>query len=128
MTKDMTTGSPLRLIIGFAVPMFLGMLFQQFYSMVDTIIVGKFLGVDPLAGVGSTSFPEFSGHRFLYGSLQWLRGSCVSDVRRQKGGRAAKICGQQRLALHTFFAGNDGSGSGALPADPDVFEYAGKYF
>ena len=55
MTKDMTTGSPVRLITGFAVPMFLGMLFQQFYSMVDTVIVGQYLGVDPLAGVGSTT-------------------------------------------------------------------------
>lgn len=59
MTKDMTGGSPLRLILGFAFPMFLGMLFQQFYSMVDTIIVGKFLGVEPLAGVGSTSSLNF---------------------------------------------------------------------
>ncbi len=59
MTKDMTNGSPVRLIIGFAVPMFLGMLFQQFYSMVDTIIVGKYLGVHPLAGVGSTSSLNF---------------------------------------------------------------------
>ncbi len=59
MTKDMTSGSPVRLIIGFAVPMFLGMLFQQFYSMVDTIIVGKYLGVHPLAGVGSTSSLNF---------------------------------------------------------------------
>lgn len=59
MTKDMTTGSPARLIISFAVPMFLGMLFQQFYSMVDTVIVGKYLGVNPLAGVGSTSSLSF---------------------------------------------------------------------
>lgn len=59
MTKDMTTGSPVRLIISFAVPMFLGMLFQQFYSMVDTVIVGQYLGVDPLAGVGSTSSLNF---------------------------------------------------------------------
>lgn len=59
MTKDMTTGSPVRLIIGFAVPVFLGMLFQQFYSMVDTIIVGQYLGVDSLAGVGSTSSLNF---------------------------------------------------------------------
>lgn len=59
MTKDMTTGSPVKLIIGFAIPMFLGMLFQQFYSMVDTIIVGKYLGVNPLAGVGSTSSLNF---------------------------------------------------------------------
>lgn len=59
MTKDMTTGSPVRLIIGFAIPMFLGMLFQQFYSMVDTVIVGQYLGVNPLAGVGSTSSLNF---------------------------------------------------------------------
>lgn len=59
MTKDLTHGSPLKLIISFAVPMFLGILFQQFYSMVDTMIVGKFLGVEPLAGVGSTSSLSF---------------------------------------------------------------------
>lgn len=50
--KNLTEGSPAKLIIGFAIPMFLGMLFQQFYSMVDTMIVGKFLGLKPLAGVG----------------------------------------------------------------------------
>lgn len=55
----MTTGSPVKLIISFAIPMFLGMLFQQFYSMVDTVIVGKYLGVNPLAGVGSTSSLSF---------------------------------------------------------------------
>lgn len=59
MTKNMTEGRPIRLIISFAVPMFLGMLFQQFYSMVDTMIVGRFLGVEPLAGVGSTGALNF---------------------------------------------------------------------
>ena len=59
MTKDMTSGNPLRLIIGFAIPMFLGMLFQQFYSMVDTIVVGKFVGVNALAGVGATGSINF---------------------------------------------------------------------
>ena len=67
MTKDMTKGTPLKLIIGFAVPMFLGMLFQQFYSMVDTIIVGNFLGVEPLAGVGSTSSLNFMVIGFCMG-------------------------------------------------------------
>ena len=38
--RDMTSGSPSRLILGFAVPMLMGLLFQQFYSMIDTIIVG----------------------------------------------------------------------------------------
>ena len=59
MTKDMTSGSTLRLIINFAVPLCMGMLFQQLYSMVDTMIVGKVLGVQPLAGVGATGSLNF---------------------------------------------------------------------
>ena len=67
MTKDMTSGSPAKLIFGFAIPMFLGLLFQQFYSMVDTLIVGKFLGVNPLAGVGSTTSLNFMVLGFCMG-------------------------------------------------------------
>lgn len=59
VTKDMTTGSPTRLLLGFFFPMLFGMLFQQFYSMVDTIIVGKYLGVQALASVGSTGSINF---------------------------------------------------------------------
>ena len=44
MTKDMTNGKPIKLILGFAVPLLLGNLFQQFYNLVDTVIVGKVLG------------------------------------------------------------------------------------
>ncbi|MBO6154312.1 MAG: MATE family efflux transporter [Lachnospiraceae bacterium] len=58
-TKSLTTGSPTKLIIGFALPLLVGMLFQQFYSLVDTIIVGKTLGVDALAAVGSTGSINF---------------------------------------------------------------------
>lgn len=59
MTKDLTQGKPSKLILGFAVPMLVGMLFQQLYSMVDTIIVGKYLGKDALAAVGSTGSVNF---------------------------------------------------------------------
>lgn len=59
VTKDMTEGSPFKLILGFFVPMVFGLLFQQLYSMVDTIIVGKYLGVTALASVGSTSSINF---------------------------------------------------------------------
>lgn len=58
-TKDMTTGSPIRLILQFCIPLFLGMLFQQFYNMMDTVIVGKFLGVQALASVGATGSINF---------------------------------------------------------------------
>lgn len=57
--KDLTVGSPMKLILNFAIPMLFGFLFQQFYNMVDTIIVGKCLGVSALASVGSTSSINF---------------------------------------------------------------------
>lgn len=57
--KDMTVGSPIRLILGFAIPLFFGMLFQQFYNLMDMIIVGKFLGAKALAAVGSTGSINF---------------------------------------------------------------------
>ncbi len=59
MEKDMTKGSPMRLILGFAVPLLFGLLFQQFYSMVDAVIVGHYLGVDALAAVGATGSVNF---------------------------------------------------------------------
>ena len=58
-TKDMTVGSPLRLIAGFALPLLFGFLFQQFYSFVDTAIVGKYLGAAKLAAVGDTGSINF---------------------------------------------------------------------
>ncbi len=58
-TKDMTQGSPMKLILGFSIPLLFGFLFQQFYSVVDTVIVGRFLGVRALAGVGSTGSVNF---------------------------------------------------------------------
>ena len=58
-TRDLTVGSPMRLILSFMLPLTFGLLFQQLYSMVDTMVVGKLLGVDALAGVGSTGSINF---------------------------------------------------------------------
>lgn len=66
-SKDMTQGSPMKLIFAFFIPLMLGMLFQQFYSMMDTIIVGKFLGVQALAAVGSTGSVNFMVIGFCMG-------------------------------------------------------------
>lgn len=52
-TKNMTVGKPGALIFTFALPLIAGNLFQEFYTVADTIIVGQFLGVDALAAVGS---------------------------------------------------------------------------
>lgn len=54
--KDMTYGSPLRLIISFALPLMVGNIFQQMYTVVDTMVVGKALGVDALAALGATDW------------------------------------------------------------------------
>lgn len=43
MTKDMTNGSPMKLILGFSVPLLFGFLFQQFYNLMDTLIEDVFL-------------------------------------------------------------------------------------
>lgn len=58
-TKKLTEGSPLKLILGFSIPMLAGLLFQQMYSLVDTIIVGQTLGDSALAAVGSTGSINF---------------------------------------------------------------------
>ena len=57
MTRDLTTGSPMRLIAGFTLPTLLGLLFQQLYNLVDTMIVGKLLGSAALAAVGTATQP-----------------------------------------------------------------------
>ena len=53
--QDMTKGSPLKLLLSFSVPLLIGSLFQQFYTMGESIIVGKFVGADALAAIGACS-------------------------------------------------------------------------
>ena len=65
--RDLTQGSPMKLILGFMLPLLLGMLFQQFYNMVDTIVVGRFIGLNALAGVGSTGSINFLVLGFVIG-------------------------------------------------------------
>lgn len=59
MTRDLTRGNPTKLIIYFTIPLLLGNIFQQFYSMADTIIVGRTVGVNALAAVGATGSLSF---------------------------------------------------------------------
>ena len=54
--KDMTTGSPLKLIVSFSLPLMIGNVFQQLYTVIDTLIVGKALGVDALAALGAVDW------------------------------------------------------------------------
>ncbi len=67
MELDMTKGSPFRLIIKFIIPIVIGNIFQQFYNMVDTVIVGRFVGVKALAAVGATGTIMFLILGFMQG-------------------------------------------------------------
>ena len=67
MELDMTKGSPVRLIFKFMIPLIVGNIFQQFYNMVDTIIVGRAVGVQALAAVGATGTIMFLILGFMQG-------------------------------------------------------------
>ena len=67
MTNDMTTGNPVKLIIYFMIPTCLGNIFQQFYNLADSIVAGRFIGVNALAAIGSTS-------SLIFLVIGWLNG------------------------------------------------------
>ena len=60
--KNMTSGSPGKLIITFAIPLMLGNVFQQFYTMADTMIVGQVVGVEALAAVFAARLKPTAAH------------------------------------------------------------------
>ena len=83
MTKDLTVGSPMRLIFGFTMPTLFGMLFQQLYNLVDTMIVGKLLGAGALAAVGSTGSINF----FVIGFCMGVCNGFAIPVAQRMGAR-----------------------------------------
>ena len=72
MTKSMTSGKPVKLILLFALPLIVGNIFQQFYSMADTVIVGRTIGVNALAAVGCTGSVSFFILGFVMGFTSGL--------------------------------------------------------
>lgn len=94
--KDLTKGKPSRLILAFALPIFLANLLQLTYSLVDTRIVGSFLGEDALAAVGATSslsnliigflmglsngFAIITAQRFGAKDLRWVKKSFAMSL------------------------------------------------
>ncbi len=67
MTKNLTEGNPMKLIFFFTVPLIAGNIFQQLYAFVDTLLVGRFLGVEALAAVGCTGSLMFLMIGFVMG-------------------------------------------------------------
>ena len=68
MVRDMTTGNSAKQILKFSLPLLIGTVFQQFYNMVDSIIVGRFLGTQPFAAVGMTGSITFFVLGLVFGA------------------------------------------------------------
>lgn len=97
MVRDMTEGKPIRLILAFMVPMFLGNLFQQLYNMVDAIIVGKGVGKYALAAVGSTGSLNFLVIGFVLGLCSGL---CIPIAQRFGAGDMA---GMRKALMNAIY-------------------------
>lgn len=69
-TGELTTGKPLKLILLFMLPIFLGNMFQQIYTLADTLIVGRTIGLSALAAVGATGPMVFLIISFIFASTQ----------------------------------------------------------
>ena len=66
----MTEGSPIRLLISFALPLMVGNVFQQLYTVVDTAVVGQFVGVSALASLGAADSPNWGVLGIIQGLTQ----------------------------------------------------------
>lgn len=71
-TKDMTSGSPVRLLLAFSMPLMLGNLFQQLYTFVDAVIVGRCVSANALAALGAAEWLTF----IMFGVIQGITQGC----------------------------------------------------
>ncbi len=100
MVKDMTTGSPARLILSFSLPLLIGNIFQQLYNMADAVVVGRFIGTGALAAVGSTGAISFLVLGFVIG----LTGG-FSVVMAQRFGAEDRDGLRQSVAMSFYIGG-----------------------
>ena len=98
-TKDMTVGSPMKLILSFSMPLLIGFIFQQFYSVVDTFIVGRTLGMNALAGVGATGSINFLIVGFVMGVSFRLHSVLEQRIIRTCAGMWRTVCGSELSCL-----------------------------
>ena len=69
-TRDMTQGKPAGIIVSFAIPLMLGNVFQQMYTVMDSVIVGRGVGVEALAALGTSDWLSFTAMGGITGIAQ----------------------------------------------------------
>ena len=124
---DMTAGSPFQIILNFTIPIFIGNVFQQFYNMADTIIVGKFVGTGALAAVGSGDYC-FPDHRFPPGTDSRLFCADGPALRGRRYEKYAEICGNSLCFVGDYNCGDDSRQYAGHEESAAVYEYSGGYF
>lgn len=134
MQKKMTSGSPFSLLLNFTIPMMGGLLFQQFYNMADTIIVGRCLGVQQLAAVGATG----SIHFMIIGFCSGVCNGCGIPVAQEFGAGKEKqmrkyiansiyLCSVLALVLTIVMLASSRAILQLMETPEDIFEGAYQY-
>lgn len=135
MGTDMTKGRPLPVLLRFTIPLLLGNLFQQFYNMADTIIVGRYVGAGALAAVGSTGIIMFLITGFAQGltsgftilTAQRYGAGDTAGVKRERFRRDLSFS-RHNGDPHRLFPGGHGSRSFvSCRLRRSIFREAGRY-
>ncbi len=116
--KIMTEGKPVSLIISFALPLMIGNVFQQLYTVVDTMVVGKALGVEMLAALGASDWLNWMMLGLIQGLTQGLRHPDGTEVRRKRVRQPEKRDWLLRDPVRRRCCGVPASGTASGAASP----------
>lgn len=114
MTKNLTSGPPVRLIVAFTLPLLVGNLFQQLYAVTDAMVVGRLLGVDALASVGASGSLQFLLFGFAMGASAGMgipiaRAFGAGDLPAMRRSVAAGVMISAAIAVAIILVGTLGS-------------------
>ena len=134
MELDMTQGNPTKIIFKFLVPVIFGGIFQQLYNVADTVIVGRFLGVEALAAVGSTGMLYY----LIFGTVSGLTSGFTVLISRRFGahdeegvkksvGNAWSLCISIALVMTILSVSGMGWLLHAMNTPTDIFDMAKTY-
>lgn len=128
MQLDMTKGKPMPVILRFTFPLMIGNMFQQLYNMADTIIVGRYVGADALAAVGSTGTIMF----LITGFSQGITSGFSIRVSQRYGARGygsrTSLNRKRYFSVCSLVPHSDDPVSSEYEAAADHYEHAGEHF
>ena len=126
--RDMTKGSPGRLIILFAIPLMLGNICQQLYTMVDTIVVGQIAGVQALAALGAVEWITWMVLGVSTGATQGFSILISQHYGAKKEDLFKTVCCTKLCTYRRYFRCSSDSQPDFCPGDPGVFKYSVRYY